>query len=277
MTFTFKSQLEKSNDTVLIVDALNLAFRWKHQKRTDFCEEYIQTVKSLAQSYKCGRIIITADQGSSSYRIALSPNYKISRKEKYKDQTPEEKQAFIEFFEEYENTLEALAEQYLVFRFNKVEADDIAAHLVRYKNKYGLTKIWLISSDADWSLLVSSSVSRFSYVTRKEITLENWPYDVTPEQYISYKCLVGDIGDDITGILGIGPVRAAALVKQYGSAFDIYDALPIDSKYKFIQNLNNSGETILLNYELMDLLTYCDEAIGIENCKEIERRMSGYR
>lgn len=275
MAHTFKQATEKSTKNVLVVDALNLAFRWKHQGRTDFRDQYVATVKSFAQSYKCGRVIITADQGSSSYRKGISPEYKANRTEKYKDQTEAEKQAFIEFFEEFKATLELLAEEFLVLRFDKVEADDLAAHLVKHKDKYKLDYIWMISTDADWDLLISDTVSRFSYINRKETTLDNWSerYDVTPEDFISYKCLIGDKGDNVKGVIGIGPKRAADLVKQYGSALDIFDAIPLDSKYKYIQALNDSGDVIPLNYELMDLLTYCDDAIGASNCEAIESLM----
>jgi aminoglycoside N3'-acetyltransferase len=56
MAFNFSKVLEKDLGSVLIVDSLNLAFRWKHQGKTDFCEEYIRTIQSLANSYKCSNI-----------------------------------------------------------------------------------------------------------------------------------------------------------------------------------------------------------------------------
>ena len=164
MALSFNSQRKEGT---LIVDALNLAFRWKHQGRTDFRYEYEKTVKSLADSYKCENVIMTADGGSSSYRRDILPDYKQNRKDKYATQTEEEKIAFEEFFEEYQATLELLEESFPLLRFEGVEADDIAAHLVKYKDKYGLGSIWLISSDRDWDLLIQDNVSRFSYVNRK--------------------------------------------------------------------------------------------------------------
>ena len=278
MAFNFTDKIvnETSNST-LIVDALNLAFRWKHQGRTDFRYDFQRTVESLAKSYDCERLIIAADWGSSSYRKEICPDYKQNRKDKFAEQTEEEKIAFEEFFEEFEASLELLAEDYLVLRYKGVEADDIAAHLVKEKEKYGLEYIWLISSDRDWDLLIRENVGRFSYVTRKEVRLDNWRehYNVSPEEYISLKCLTGDKGDNVPGIPGIGPKRAEQLIKEYGSAMDIYDALPIDSKYKYVQELNANAEQLLLNYELMDLIAYCDEAIGAENLADIERKMNG--
>ena len=273
MALSFNSQRKSGT---MIVDALNLAFRWKHQGRTDFRYEYEKTVKSLADSYKCDSIIITADGGSSSYRRDILPDYKQNRKDKYATQTEEEKIAFEEFFEEYQATLELLETTMPLLRFDGVEADDVAAHLVKYKDKYNLGNVWLISSDRDWDLLIQETVSRFSYVNRKEVKLENWHdhYEVTPEQYISLKCLTGDKGDNVPGITGIGPKRAASLITEYGDALTIYDSLPLPSKYKHIQELNASGERILQNYELMDLMSYCDDAIGASNIAGIEEKFA---
>lgn len=263
------------NNNVLVVDSMNLAFRWKHQGKTKFVDEYVRTVQSLAQSYQCSYIIITADRGTSGYRKNISADYKANRKEKYKDQTEAEKIEMQRFFAEYENTLEELAKKYLVLRRKEVEADDLAAYIVKYREELGIENIWLISSDKDWDLLVGEHVSRFSTVTRKETTVYNWDefFDFPQEEYISFKVLTGDKGDNILGVPGIGPKRASDLLDIYGTAFDIYDALPIDGKYKYIQALNESGDLLLQNYAMMDLLSYCEEAVefpghSLEELKE---------
>ena len=274
MAFNFADIMEPQG--TLIVDTLNIAFRYKHTKRSDFRYELIKTAESLAHSYKCGEIIFTADWGSSTYRKGLTAEYKADRAEKYKDQIEEDRIAFEEFFEEYEITLKVAEEAgYKVLRYKGVEADDIAAHLVKNRKRYELKDIWLISSDRDWGLLVQEGVSQFSTVTRKEYTLDNWDehYAVSPEQYISYKVILGDSGDNIKGFAGIGPKRASDLILQYDSAVDIYDQLPIDSKYKYMEDLNANPDRIMLNYELMDLIEYCDEAIGEENLQDIRLKM----
>lgn len=277
MAFNFTDKIVNNEpNATLIVDALNLAFRWKHQGRSDFRYEYKKTIESLAKSYDCKKLIIAADWGSSSYRKEISPDYKQNRKDKFAEQTEEEKIAFEEFFEEFEASLELLAEEYTVLRYKGVEADDIAAHLVKERKKYELEYIWLISSDRDWDLLIQENVGRFSYVTRKEVRLDNWHehYEICPEDYISLKCLTGDKGDNVPGIPGIGPKRAVQLIKEYGDAMDIYNAVPLAGKYKYIQELNANAEQLLINYELMDLITYCDDAIGADNLADIERKMN---
>ena len=270
---TFTSTSKDNN--LMIVDAMNVAFRWKHSGATKFVDDYVATVMSLAKSYNAGTIIVAADWGGSSYRKGLYPEYKANRKELVEKQTAEEKEASRKFFDEYERVLEALDKhpRIQLFRYQGVEADDIAAYLVSRLHDYGFDQAWLISSDRDWDLLVGPHVSRFSTVTRKEITLDTWDYPVTPEQYISYKVLTGDTGDNIPGIPGVGPKRAAALIEEYGSAMDIYDACPLPGKQKFIQAVNENRDQILINYELMDLISFCQEAIGHNNVNDIGRRL----
>lgn len=262
-------------ENMMIVDCMNLAFRWKHSGHTKFVDEYIATVMSLAKSYDAGTIIAAADWSGSYYRKELYPEYKANRKELVEKQTEEEKEQARLFFDEYERVLEAMDKhpRIKLFRYKGVEADDIAAYIVSRLHDYGYNQAWLISSDRDWDLLIGPHVSRFSYVTRKEHTLDTWDYPVTPEQYISYKVLTGDSGDNIPGIPGVGPKRAAALIEQYGSAMDIYDAIPLPGKQKFIQAVNDSKEQILINYELMDLVSFCQEAIGYANVQDIGRRL----
>ena len=276
----FKERIMEPNKNALIVDGMNLAFRWKHQGKLDFELDYVRTVESLAQSYECSKIIIAGDWGSSAYRKHIDPQYKENRKERYKDQTEQEKEDIKLFFEEYERTLETLNDKFLVLRYFQVEADDLASYVAVHREKFGINDIWLISSDRDWDLLVNENVSRFSTVTRKETTVFNWDefFDFPQEDYISFKVLTGDKGDNIDGVPGIGPKRATELLQQYGTAFDIYDALPIDSRYKYIQSLNASKDLILKNYRMMDLVSYCAEAIEHpgHSLLEIDERVKEY-
>ena len=256
---------------LLIVDGLNVAFRWKHQNILDFKYDYIRTIESLAKSYNAGTIIVCAD-GGSSYRKEIYPEYKANRKERFAEQTEQEAKEFEMFMAEFSDTLTLIRKKYPVFHFRGVEADDIAAYITQ---KINYDECWLISSDRDWDLLISDTVSRFSTVTRKETTVHNWDehYDFEIEDYISFKCLTGDKGDNVPGVPGVGPKRAVQLMEQYGTVFDIYDACPLQGKYKYIQAVNENAEQLLQNVELMDLVTYSEEAIGKENIEVINNTL----
>ena len=278
MSKTFQQVTEQEN-SLIIVDALNLAFRWKHSGAINFAEDYKRTIESLKKSYKAKWVVIAADQGSSSYRKAIYPEYKQNRKDKFAEQTDAEKAAFELFFEDYQASLDLIRDttDYPVIQFKQTEADDIAAYITSIHHLLPVDHIWLISSDKDWDLLIGDKVSRFSYVTRKEVTANNWHthYQFAHDQYISIKCLMGDSGDNVLGVEGIGPKRAQQLVEEYGTALDIVAELPIQSKLKYIKTLNQNGDRILLNYQLMDLVSFCQDALG-ENCKEIDEILKDY-
>lgn len=273
---TFKQYTSADKSNVLIVDALNMAFRWKHKGQHDFADDFIATIASLAKSYKAGRVIVAADWGSSSYRMGIYDGYKGARKVKFAEQTESEKAEFELFFEGFTVALEQIQKEtvFTLFRFHKVEADDIAAYIVTNRKALGIERIWLVSSDRDWDLLIQDNVSRFSTVSRKEFTVDNWSdhYDWTPEEYISIKCLQGDTGDSVPGIPGVGPTRALSLVRAYGSALDIAANIPLPGQQKYIKAVNDFGpDNIYRNYQLMDLITYSADAIGKENCETIQK------
>ena len=271
-----KGFVNKNNYTnLLIIDGLNLAFRYKYANKKDFAPMYVNTVQSLAKSYNAKKVVVLGD-GGSFYREKLYPEYKANRKELREKQTQQEADDFQEFLDEFGVAFELLSLHYDTFRFKGVEADDIAAYLVKHhKDDYEHT--WMISSDKDWDLMISENVSRFAYTSRKEITLQNWDtfYDYAPDQHISIKVLMGDKGDNVPGVDGIGEKRAYTILRDYETAYDVYANIPIQSKYKYIQNLNDFGDQLLVNYELMDLLTYCEDAIGEENISIIEEVLNG--
>lgn len=275
------NEITEFENTLMIVDALNLAFRWKHSGAVKFKDDFIRTIDSLRKSYKAKYVVVACDKGSSSYRKEILPEYKQNRKDKFEQQTPEEQKAFEVFFEEFSETIAEIERQsnYIVFRFDKVEADDIAAYIVKKHKLFPVDKIVLISSDKDWDLLITPNTMRFSYVTRKEINYDNWNnyYDCTPDEFISIKCLQGDSGDNVPGVPGIGPKKALLLIKEYGSAYDIIANLPIESKYKYIQALNKFGaDNLLRNYKLMDLIEFCEDALGETSCNHINKVLGEY-
>ncbi len=276
--FSDTYSIPKDGSNLMIVDGLNLAFRFKHANKKEFSVEYLNLIRSLQKSYDASTVFVLGD-GGSSYRKNIYPQYKANREELRAKQTEAEAQEFQDFLEEFQKSLNLLQSKgYGIFIFKGVEADDIAAYLVEtLKDSFDHT--WLISSDKDWDLLVDEKVSRFSYRTRKEITYNNWEehYLFDHGEYISIKALMGDKGDNVPGVDGIGEKRAYSILKEFGpSALDVYDSIPLDKPYKYIQKLNEFKEQLLINYKLMDLKTFCKDAIGYDNLNIIDRVVEDY-
>lgn len=180
---------------LLIVDVLNLSFRFKHERYklsnisipewatlddvielareeledSFFGREFAETVQSIGRSYKARDILLVADLSGSSFRKALYPEYKGDREAKYANDPLDVKASSKIFMEHYSKLLEYLsdsewANMKLVVH-KGVEADDLAAYLVRnHANSFDHT--WLVTSDEDWDLLVSENVSRFNWMTK---------------------------------------------------------------------------------------------------------------
>ena len=55
-----------------------------------------------------------------------------------------------------------------------------------------------------------------------------------------------------------------------------YNSLPLPGKAKYIQSVNEFAEGLLLNVELMDLISYCEEAIGHVNCLDIQDKVQEF-
>lgn len=264
-----KADPRKLGNNLLIVDGMNLSFRWKHKGQSEFATDFVKTVNSFAKSYSCKDIITLSDLKGSTSRKALYPEYKGNRD--YSNQTEQEKEQAKMFFEGLRRALELVARGPIHLLQEKgIEADDFAAVLVMELEDY-YDNIWLISTDKDWDELLSPKVHRFSYASRKEFFFNNGGEGCNffethacddPDQFVMMKCLKGDLSDNIRGVEGIGDKRAYSIIRGYDNLFDLIDSLPLPGNQKYIQNLNNSAELLTRNLALMDLKTFSPEIIS---------------
>jgi len=262
MGIAFEDLIDLDSKNLMLVDSLNMAFRWKKQG-TGWKDSLSSTITSLAGSY-CAKDTIVLGDGGSIYRKGIYPEYKGNRN---KDQTEEEKEEWKDFFDEYERALGVTISTYPIMKFKGIEADDLIAYLcIKLKDYYD--HIWIISSDRDLDLLVNDKVSRFSLFSKKEFTINSFEehYGYPLDMHLDIKVLNGDTGDNIIGIPGVGPKRAYTILEKFGpTAFDVMCNVPLSGSAKYIQELNKFTG-FELNYELMDLVTYCETAIAAADC-----------
>ena len=67
------------------------------------------------------------------------------------------------------------------------------------------------------------------------------------EDYITYKCLVGDKGDNVPGVQGVGPVTAKKLILEFGSIENIYDNIDQIPNEKLKEKLLSDKENAFLS------------------------------
>lgn len=274
----FAQAIEEVSDytNLLIVDVMNLSFRYKASGIYDFAEDMVRTIKSLAKSYESKDVICCGDWGSSSYRKELFPGYKGNRKEKYANQTDAEKEAAAKYFEGLDACYKRLEEEFTLLRFKNVEADDLMAYTVkRFEDSDKYDKIWIISTDRDLCQMLSYTTSQFAYTSRKEYRMSSFYNQLgfdTPEEYSIFKAIAGDPSDNIpTAAEDCGPKRTYTLVRGMKHITDLLEILPIEGKQKYIQRLNAAEENILLNWELTNLREFCEIAINHPDPTNLEK------
>ena len=282
----FAQAIEESVEdftNLLIVDLLNTSFRFKARGQYEFKDEMVRMIKSLAKSYQCKDIVVCGDWGSSAYRKNLYPDYKANRKERYANQTQEEKEAAEKFFIGLDECYQLMDKEFTLLRFKNVESDDLMAYTIKkFEDSIDYDKIWIISTDRDMCQMLSYTTSQFAYTSRKEYTLNNF-YDLlgfdTPEEYSIFKAIAGDSGDGVpTAAEDCGPKRTYSIVRGMTHVMDLIDILPLPGKQKYIQRLNAGEQDIMRNWELTNLREFCEIAINFpdkENLAKVDEKLDG--
>ena len=109
------------------------------------------------------------------------------------------------------------------------EADDLLGTIAKRSEAQGL-EVSVVSGDRDLLQLASEHIKiRIPKTKRTGTEIEDYyaqdvigKYQVTPEQFIDVKALMGDTADNIPGVPGIGEKTATALIVAYGSIENAY-------------------------------------------------------
>jgi 5'-3' exonuclease len=129
------------------------------------------------------------------------------------------------------------------FRRSGVEADDMIAS---FCERYGRdSTVVCFTCDKDYYQLISNNVS---VVSRRKGEEDIWnyerfkeEYDIEPYQWVDIGALSGDKGDNIVGVYGVGPKKAIAYIKEYGSFDKVVDGIrkklePLRIEYPDLQS-----------------------------------------
>lgn len=155
-----------------------------------------------------------------SWRKDVYPEYKANRE---KDDTKADKEkvarraAYKDQLPHIRNFVNRLGVRQMLAM--NLEADDLAGMLTtRYEDDP--RRIVMLSGDEDWIQLVRERVSWRDPFRDKRVSIANFEEKTglkTPQDFLSAKALIGDIGDNIPGVKGIGKKTAAELISKYGS------------------------------------------------------------
>src|SRR5690625_2641270 len=144
------------------------------------------------------------------------------------------------------------------YQLENYEADDIIGTLARE----GSGEKWdvkVISGDQDLLQLVTDNVT--VDLTRKGISeVDSYTpefmkekMELSPDQIIDLKALMGDSSDNIPGVPGVGIKTATKLLKEYQTIDDVYEHIDELGGKKLKENLTNHKDDAFMSKELVTI------------------------
>ena len=262
------------NDRVLLIDGLNTfirAFVMNPSTNDDGIhvggiKGFLLSIGYAIKNIKPTRVIICFDgAGGSQRRRKLLPDYKANRKVNRKLlRAAHQEGSVVDDRLAMKHQLQRLI-TYLsncpvtLATIDKIEADDSIAYIC--KQVLSDSKCFIMSSDKDFIQLVDDRITVWSptkkkYYFKADVKDE---FELLPENYILYKCLLGDKGDNIPGIKGLGH---KSLIKYLPILFSdkilslediIHCAKYTPSPSRQFDLIKDNEKKLYLNYKLMQL------------------------
>lgn len=237
------------NSLLILVDGSSYLFRAFHalpslttsqNQPTGAVYGVINMLRKLLAEYSTEYMAIVFDSKGKTFRDELFSQYKAHR-----PVMPEELACQIPFLHDL---IRALGLPLLCVE--GVEADDVIGTLAQQATAHGMETL-ISSGDKDLTQLVNRHVSLINTMNHNKLDSEGVKarFGVTPEQIVDYLTLMGDATDNIPGVPGIGPKRAAELLQQYQSLDQII-AHSHEIKGKAGENLRRHQDQFPLTKQL---------------------------
>ncbi len=243
-----------SEHRLLVVDGTGIAYRAFHAIRglrtrdgrpTNAIFGFLRALESERRKWRPTHWVVVFDGGRPSERVALLDSYKAQRKP-----MPAE---LLDQLHQIDRFLDLAGIPYILIPGK--EADDLMAVVARRAEKAGWEVI-IVSSDKDLLQLVSDRI-RLAKPGKKAEAMG--PEDVealtgvSPSRIPLWLALTGDPVDNIPGVRGIGPKRAAELVARFGSLKDLEAHLDEVAPERIREALREAVPVIARNLDLIRL------------------------
>ncbi|MFC2948626.1 DNA polymerase I [Virgibacillus sediminis] len=202
----------------------------------------------ILEEEKPTHILVAFDAGKTTFRHETYKEYKGGRQK-----TPPE---LSEQFPLLKEVLDAFSIPH--YQLEQFEADDIIGTLASVEED----KDWnvtVISGDKDLLQLTSDRVTvsltkkGISEVERYTPAFMREKMELSPEQIIDLKALMGDKSDNIPGVPGVGEKTAVKLLKQFETLEGVYDHIEKVSGKKLKEKLITYKDEAFISKELVTI------------------------
>ncbi len=180
---------------------------------------FLRVLLKTLETEKPDGLAVAFDRKAPTFRHKLYEAYKGTR-----SKMPEELAEQLPLMRE---VLDKMNIAYL--EQDGIEADDILGTLARRAEEAGMA-VSVLSGDRDLLQLATDKVKILIPSTKagKTETREYYAgdvqseYEVTPQEFIELKGLMGDTSDNIPGVAGVGIKTATAIIKEYHTIENAY-------------------------------------------------------
>lgn len=210
----------------------------------------------LLDDYKPSQVVVAFDVSAPTFRHHAYTKYKANRKGMPDDLRPQV------------NTLKEVLDAWGIARLELAgyEADDIIGTAAKKAEAAGF-QVRIVTGDRDALQLISEQtkvlLTKRGIKEVEEVDLERLKqeYEVTPEQVIELKGLMGDKSDNIPGVPGVGEKTALKLLKSHQSIEQLYQQID-QEKGKLQERLLKHHDQAILSKNLATI--DCDVPIDID-------------
>lgn len=254
-------------NTVLLIDAYAIIYRAFYAIPTLTAPNgqpvnavfgFIKMIRKAMADHKATHAAVVFDLGPPRKRLDLLPAYKEQR-----PPTPPDLESQFDLIR---RSLDAL--RLTVIERDGEEADDLIATLA-HRAAARHDRVVILSSDKDFLQLVNDHI-RLARPDGKESVMYDAAkvrerYGVEPSQIVDYLSLVGDSVDNISGVPGVGPKTAVALLQEHRDIDSLLENAASISKLKLRESLLSHAMRTRLNRRIIRLDTAIDMDIDLDN------------
>ena len=279
------------NSRVLIVDSLNTFLRnfvAIHHLNPSGAHigglgGFLKSIGAAIRDIEPTRVVLVFDgHGGSTNKRYLYPEYKANRHIT--------KISNWDAFDNQEEESEAITNQIIrlvdylkclpvdIVAIDKIEADDVIGYLAtRFPEK-----VTILSTDQDYIQLVSESISVYSPIKKTvynpaQVIKE---YGITPQNFLVSKVILGDKGDNVPGVKGIGAKTLIKLFPQLGKEEKFRLLVLLEHAKQNIEKSKHYGDILNFSYQLdinKKLMDLHNPNVPEEDAKKLDKLINNPR
>jgi len=261
------------NGKIVLIDGHSILFRAFHGMpdmtnaegiHTNAVYGFLRILFRILDAEKPEYLAVAFDTGAPTFRHEKYPDYKGTRQP-----------APPEFHEQEPIMRQILTDMEIPLLLRKGwEADDILGTLAKRAQAAGMD-VTVVTGDhdllqiADEKIKISIPSNKMGKTEAEDYYAEDVKdiYEVTPQEFIDVKALMGDSSDNIPGLPGVGKVTATKIIAAYGSIENAYENADSITPPKASKALKEHYDLAVLSKDLATIRTDAPVECSFDDCR----------